>query len=105
MYFLTNRKNPTPYDYVLAGNGPDNYEKDIVDILKKEKPCLMVIDRIFTNYYPIASEWDRIERYIFSEYEIGFDSICYEVLLPAGTLDNASFGKGMEERIESTEAL
>jgi hypothetical protein len=89
LYFLANRENPTPYDYILAGNGPSGYEEDILDFLKNQRPCMIVIDTVFIDYYPIAEDWNKIARYIFSTYEIGFDSARYKVLLPVGSFDRA----------------
>jgi hypothetical protein len=112
LYFLTKRENPTPYDYILAGNGPVGYEKDILEFLENQRPCMIVIDTIFTDYYPIAEDWNIIERYINRTYEIGFDSARYKVLLPAGSSGRGSGRKlakvalaeqGMAVKVASSE--
>ena len=117
LYFLANRGNPTPYDYIIEGNGPSGYKKDILDFLENQGPCLIVIDTVLTNYYPIIKGWDKIESYIFSKYEIGYDSDRYKVLLPAnfsghviegGPGDTAPAEQDMAEKLalsESTPAL
>lgn len=81
VYFLGDRKNPTPYDYILAGNGPDGYEEEIIEVLETRRPGMAVIDRSFTGSYTVPRGWNRIEDYIYSTYETAYDSRRYEVLL------------------------
>ncbi len=92
VYFLTDQRNPTPYDYVIAGNGPIGFERDIIESLQRHKPRMVVIDRIFTDYYPVSPQWHTVEKHIYENYELVRDAFRYEVLLlPDGV------GEAMQE--------
>ncbi|GAB4333614.1 MAG: hypothetical protein Kow0099_05460 [Candidatus Abyssubacteria bacterium] len=84
VYFLTNRPNPTPYDYVLAGNGPAGYVDDIVRTIEEEKPGMVVLDRLLLRWYPIPPDWWKIQDSIFRNYTTRFSRRLgrYVVLMP-----------------------
>lgn len=60
-YFLTDRVNPTIYDWILPGMLDEEKQKEVVEVLKANKPKLMVYvdipidgkeERRFSNYAP-----------------------------------------------------
>jgi hypothetical protein len=53
---------------------------------------MVVIDRIFTDYYPVSPQWHTVEKHIYENYELVRDAFRYEVLLlPDGV------GEAMQE--------
>ena len=84
-YFLTDRINPTPYDWVLPGMLTTEEEKRMVEQLKGNLPKMIIYvdipidgkeDRRLVNYAPKLYEF-LIENYRFDEM-IGL----FQILLP-----------------------
>lgn len=70
IYFLTGKPNVLRYDYILSGCGPDGYVTEIVRTLDRVKPCLAILDRSHLRFYPLPSDWWKIQDYIFKNYRI-----------------------------------
>lgn len=84
-YFLTDRINPTPYDWILPGMLTAEEEKKMVEGLKIDRPKMVVFidipidgkeDRRLANYAPLLYAF-LLENYQFDE-SIGL----FQILLP-----------------------
>jgi len=89
-YFLTDRVNPTPYDWVLPGMLDEHAEKQMVALLERNKPKVIVFvdiaidgkeERRLPNYAPEVYEFIS-EHYVFEEF-IGI----FQILLPKSRLE------------------
>jgi hypothetical protein len=86
-YFLSNRINPTAYDWVLPGMLNEKEENDVVDALRRNRPKVVVYvdipidgkeERRFLNYAPHIFQY-LTENYSFKE-QVGI----FQILLPRG---------------------
>ncbi len=84
-YFLTDRKNPTKYDWVLPGMLNEKDEKKVIEQLQASPPKVIVFvdipidgkeDRRLANYTPLIYSY-LAKNYIFEEM-IGM----FQILLP-----------------------
>ncbi|PIQ97850.1 MAG: hypothetical protein COV67_02075 [Nitrospinae bacterium CG11_big_fil_rev_8_21_14_0_20_56_8] len=84
-YFLTDRVNPTPYDWILPGMLDEAEQKRVVEKLQANKPKLIIYidipidgkeERRFYNYAPIVFRFIA-DNYLFDEY-VGY----FQILLP-----------------------
>jgi len=93
-YFLSNRVNPTPYEWVLPGMLEEAKEKQLVEILKSRPPKVVVYvdiaidgkdERRLSRYAPHLYQF-LVENYFFKE-KIGF----FEILLPKKSILSLDF--------------
>ena len=84
-YYLTDRVNPTPYDWILPGMLDKNAQAETVENLRANPPKLIIYvdiaidgkeERRFANYAPIIFHYIR-ENYTIHEL-VGF----FQVLIP-----------------------
>ena len=84
-YFLSDRVNPTPYEWVLPGMLEETKEKELVTILKNQPPKVVIYvdiaidgdeERRLSHYAPHLYRF-LVENYVFQE-SIGF----FQILLP-----------------------
>tara|TARA_B100000953_G_C17852032_1_gene368667 strand:- start:55 stop:633 length:579 start_codon:yes stop_codon:yes gene_type:complete len=84
-YFLTGRKNPTPYDWILPGMLDHEDERKVIERLKAFPPKVVVFvdipidgkeDRRLANYTPLIYSY-LVRNYTFKEM-IGM----FQILLP-----------------------
>jgi hypothetical protein len=84
-YFLTDRKNPTPYDWILPGMLDAADEKKVIEQLQANPPKVIVYvdipidgkeDRRLANYTPLIYSY-LVKKYMFKEM-IGM----FQILLP-----------------------
>ncbi len=84
-YFLSDRVNPTPYEWVLPGMLEEAKEKKLVEILKNRPPKIVVYvdiaidgkeERRLSRYAPHLHRF-LVENYFFQE-KVGF----FQILLP-----------------------
>lgn len=84
-YFLSDRVNPTPYEWVLPGMLEEAKEKELVAILENQPPKVVVYvdiaidgddERRLSHYAPHLYKF-LVENYIFQE-SVGF----FQILLP-----------------------
>ena len=85
-YYLTDRFNPTPYDWILPGMLDKKAQADVVELLRANPPKIVIFvdipidgmeERRFSNYAPIIFDYLR-KNYILDEL-IGF----FQILIPA----------------------
>ncbi len=90
-YFLTDRVNPTPYEWVLPGMLDENMELEMVETLKAEPPKIVIYidiaidgkeERRLKNYAPHVYKY-LVENYWFKEI-IGL----FQILLPKSPQNN-----------------
>ena len=93
-YFLSDRVNPTPYEWVLPGMLEEEKEKQLVKLLKNRPPKLVVYvdiaidgkeERRLSRYAPRLYEF-LVENYSFQE-QVGF----FQILLPKNSLSPLGF--------------
>ena len=84
-YFLTERKNPTPYDWILPGMLDEKDEKKVIGQLQASPPKVIVFvdipidgkeDRRLANYTPL------IHSYLAKNYEFKEMIGMFQILLP-----------------------
>lgn len=84
-YYLTDRINPTPYDWILPGMLDEEAQKKVVEQLKANKPKLMVYvdipidgreERRFSRYAPI------VFKYIAENYRLETLVGFFQILAP-----------------------
>ena len=93
-YFLSGRVNPTPYEWILPGMLEEEKEKELVAILKKNPPKLVVFvdiaidgkeERRLLHYAPHLYKF-LLDHYGFQE-KVGF----FQILLPKNPLSRLDF--------------
>lgn len=93
-YFLTDRINPTPYEWVLPGMLDEDKEIEMVETLKAKPPKVVIYvdiaidgkeERRLKNYAPHIYKY-LVENYAFQEM-IGL----FQILLPKAQQDNLEF--------------
>ena len=84
-YFLSDRVNPTPYEWVLPGMLEEKKERELVELLKYRLPKIVVYvdiaidgkeERRLSRYSPLLYKF-LVEHYSFEEM-VGF----FQILLP-----------------------
>jgi hypothetical protein len=89
-YYLTDRINPTLYDWILPGMLNEEKQKEVVEALKLNPPKTILYvdipidgreDRRFANYAPVIFKYIT-DNYFLSEL-IGF----FQILLPKKGMD------------------
>ncbi len=84
-YFLTDRPNPTPYDWVLPGMLEKNQEQELVRRLRSRPPKMIIYvdiaidgqeERRLSNYAP------HLFRYIRDHYGLKAQVGMFQILLP-----------------------
>jgi len=89
-YYLTDRINPTQYDWILPGMLNEEKQQEVVDDLKLNPPKLILYvdipidgreDRRFANYAPVIFK-HITDNYFLSEL-VGF----FQILLPKKGID------------------
>jgi hypothetical protein len=88
-YFLSDRVNPTPYEWVLPGMLERKQEVELVTLLKKQPPKVVIYvdiaidgkeERRLSRYAPQLYKF-LLKNYIFQE-QVGF----FQILLPKNYL-------------------
>ena len=84
-YFLSDRVNPTPYEWVLPGMLEEKKERELVELLKYRLPKIVVYvdiaidgkeERRLSRYSPLLYKF-LVKHYSFEEM-VGF----FQILLP-----------------------
>jgi hypothetical protein len=93
-YFLSGRVNPTPYEWILPGMLDEEKEKELVTILNKNPPKLVIFvdiaidgkeERRLLHYAPHLYKF-LLDRYGFQE-KVGF----FQILLPKNSPSPLNF--------------
>ena len=88
-YFLSDRVNPTPYEWILPGMLEKSKEKELVKILESRPPKVVIYvdiaidgkeERRLSRYAPQLYKF-LLENYTFQE-QVGF----FQILLPTNHL-------------------
>ena len=84
-YYLTDRVNPTPYDWILPGMLDKPAQRIVVNTLRSNPPKIIIYvdipidgreDRRFANYAPII--FDHIKKNYVLDELVGF----FQILIP-----------------------
>lgn len=93
-YFLTERVNPTPYEWVLPGMLDEDKELEVVEILKKNSPKVVVYvdiaidgkeERRLKNYAP------HLYKFLVENYGVQERIGLFQILLPKNQPNNVIF--------------
>jgi hypothetical protein len=68
VYFVTNRRNPTPYDLVIPGNISEDV---ILDRLREARPaCAVYNPKMYLEFPAFEILFPRVEEYLRREYQV-----------------------------------
>jgi hypothetical protein len=93
-YFLTERVNPTPYEWVLPGMLDEDKELEVVEILKENSPKVVVYvdiaidgkeERRLKNYAP------HLYKFLVENYGVQERIGLFQILLPKNQPNNVIF--------------
>jgi hypothetical protein len=59
VYFLADRRNPTPYDLISTNQLPVSYQKDIINIIQKKKVKLVILHELNKDENSLVSNYIR----------------------------------------------
>ncbi|QPJ66761.1 MAG: hypothetical protein G3M78_04170 [Candidatus Nitrohelix vancouverensis] len=89
-YFISERSNPTPYDWILPGMLDEGGERKVIEYLRKDSPKVIIYvdipidgknERRFVKYSPQVFNYIA-ENYLFDEF-VGY----FQILLPRSILE------------------